>query len=98
MLAAGAAELVREHGTEKASGVVQLALGVSLAARGRPGDALPLIECGAAFLRSRGQPIQVAMALLHQGPVLRALGEREHAQARSPRQPPSSDPVPIRGS
>ena len=98
MLAERAAELVWAHGTEKASGVVPVALGVSLAARGRPGDALPLIECGAAFLRSRGQPIQVAMALLHQGPVLRALGEREHAQARSPRQPPSSDPVPIRGS
>ena len=81
MLAGQAAELVRAHGTEKASGVVPLALGVSLAARGRPGDALPLIQCGAAFLRSRGQPIQVAMALLHQGPVLRALGERERAQA-----------------
>jgi hypothetical protein len=33
MLAEGAARLVREHGTEKASGVVPLALGVSLAAR-----------------------------------------------------------------
>jgi LuxR family transcriptional regulator, maltose regulon positive regulatory protein len=81
MLAEQAAELVRAHGTEKASGVVPLALGVSLAARGRPQDALPLIERGTAFLRSRGQPIPVAMALLHQGPVLRALGEREHAQA-----------------
>ncbi len=76
-----AAELVREHGTEKASGVVPLALGVSLAARGRPEEAQPLIECGAAFLRSRGQPTEVAMALLHQGPVLRALGERERSQA-----------------
>ena len=36
MLAERAAELAREHGTEKASGVVPLALGVSLAARGRP--------------------------------------------------------------
>jgi ATP/maltotriose-dependent transcriptional regulator MalT len=81
MLAEQAAELVQEHGTEKASGVVPLALGVSLAARGRLQDALPLIERGAVFLRSRGQPAEVAMALLHQGPVLRALGERERAQA-----------------
>jgi LuxR family maltose regulon positive regulatory protein len=81
MLAEGAAELVREHGTEKANGVVPLALGVSLAARGKPEEAQPLIECGAAFLRARGQPVEVAMALLHQGSVLRALGECGRSQA-----------------
>ena len=81
MLAEGAADLVREHSIEKANGVVPLALGVSLAARGRPEQAQPLIECGAGFLRSRGQPTEVAMALLHQGSVLRALGERERSQA-----------------
>jgi len=82
MLAEQATELVREHGTERASGVVPLALGVSLAARGRPGDAQPLIERGADFLlRYRGQPTELAMALLHHGSVLRALGERERAQA-----------------
>ena len=81
MLAEGAADLVREYGTEKASGVVPLALGVSLAARGRPEQAEPLIGCGISFLRSRGQPIEVAMALLHQGSVLRALGERERSRA-----------------
>ena len=81
MLAEGAADLIREHGTEKASGVVPLALGVSLAARGRPEKAEPLIGCGVASIRSRGQPTEVAMALLHQGSVLRALGERERSQA-----------------
>jgi LuxR family transcriptional regulator, maltose regulon positive regulatory protein len=81
MLAAQATELVREHGTEKASGVVPLALGVSLAARGRREEAQPLIERGVGFLRSRGQPTEVAMALLHQGSVLRALGKREGSQA-----------------
>jgi LuxR family transcriptional regulator, maltose regulon positive regulatory protein len=81
MLAEQATELVREHGTEKASGMVPLALGVSLAARGRPEQAQPLIACGAAFLRSRGQPVEVAMALLHQGSVLHALGKRERSQA-----------------
>jgi len=81
MLAEDATELLREHGTEKASGVVPLALGASLAARGRPEEAQALIACGAAFLRSRGQPTEVAMALLHQGSVLHALGKRERSQA-----------------
>ena len=81
MLAESAAELVREHGTEKASGAVPLALGVSLAARGRPEQAQPLIGYGAALLRSRGQPTELAMALLHQASVLRALGNRERSQA-----------------
>ncbi len=82
MLAGSAAELVREHGTEKATGVAPLALGVSLAARGRFEEALPLIERGAGLLlRYPGQPTEVTMALLHQGSVLRALGERERSQA-----------------
>ena len=81
MLAGQAAELVREHGTEKASGVVPLALGASLAARGRPEQAQPLIAYGAAFLRSRGQPAELAMALLHQASVLQALGNRERSRA-----------------
>jgi LuxR family maltose regulon positive regulatory protein len=81
MLAEQAAELVREHGTEKASGVVPLALGVSLAARGSPEEAQRLIEYGVAVLRSRGQPAEVAMALLHQGSVLRARGKHERSQA-----------------
>ena len=51
MLAEGAAELVREHGSEQAAGVVLLALGASLAARGRPKEALPLIECGRVLSR-----------------------------------------------
>ena len=81
MLAEEATELVREHGTEKASGLVPMALGASLAARGRPEEAQALIACGTAFLRSRGQPTEVAMALLHQGSVLHALGKRERWQA-----------------
>jgi len=81
MLAQDAAELAREHHTEKANGVVPVALGVSLAARGKPEEAQRLIERGVACLRSRGQSIEVAMALLHHGAVLRALGEREDSQA-----------------
>ena len=79
VLAETAAEFVREHGTEKVIGTAPLALGVSLAARGRPGEALPLIERGVAFSRTFGQPIQLANALLGQAPVLRALGEHQRA-------------------
>ena len=79
VLAETAAGFVREHGTGKVIGVAPLALGVSLAARGRPGEALPLIERGVALSRTFGQPIQLANALLSQAPVLRALGEHQRA-------------------
>ncbi len=79
LLAGQAAEFVPERGTEKVIGVAPLALGASLAARGRPEQALPLIEQGVAFSRTFGQPIQLANALLRQVPVLRALGEHKRA-------------------
>ena len=80
MLAETAAGFVREHGgTGKVIGPAPLALGVSLAARGRPEEALSLIERGVAFSRTFGQPIQLANALLDQAPVLRALGEHQRA-------------------
>ena len=79
VLAETAAEFTREHGTGKVIGPAPLALGVSLAARGRPEEALPLIERGIAFSRTFGQPIQLANALLSQAPVLQALGEHTRA-------------------
>ena len=80
-LAESAAQFGREHGTEEVVGPVPLALGVSLAARGRPMEALVLIEQGIALARAFGQPIQLAYALLCQVPVLRTVGEREAATA-----------------
>ena len=75
-------ELVRERGTETANGAVLVALGVSPAARGSPEKAQPLIERGIGFmLRSRGEPTQVANALLYHVPVLRTLGQGEQANA-----------------
>ena len=79
MLAEAAAEFVREHGTENVIGVAPLAQGVSLAARDRPEEALPLIERGVAFSRTFGQPIQLANALLGQASALRAMGEPKRA-------------------
>jgi LuxR family maltose regulon positive regulatory protein len=81
LLADQATELVREHRIEEAVGVVPLALGVSFALRGRPAEALPLIDRSVAVLGSGGQPINLAKALLRQVPVLLALGERERSQA-----------------
>ncbi len=79
LLAEAAAEFTREHGTGKVIGPAPLAVGVSLAARGRPEEALPLIERGIAFSRTFGQPLQLANALLGQVPVLRALAEHQRA-------------------
>ena len=98
MLAETAAEFVREHGTGKVIGVAPLALGVSLAARGRPEEALPLIERGVAFSRTFGQPIQLANALLSQAPVLRALGEHQRAADAIAEARSILDPALIRGS
>jgi len=81
LLAEQAMELVRERGIEEVDGEAPLALGVSLAARGRPDDALPLIERAIVVLRSWGQPIDLAKALLRQASVLRILGESDSSDA-----------------
>ncbi len=79
VLAETAAQFGREHGTEEAVGTVPLAVGTSLAARGRPEEALPLIEHGVALARTFGQPVQVAHAVLGQATLLRALGQHKAA-------------------
>jgi LuxR family transcriptional regulator, maltose regulon positive regulatory protein len=81
LLAEQAAALAREHGTKALTGAVPVALGVSLAAQGRPQEALPLIEQGIGVFRATGQPTLVADALLYQAQVLRTLGERERSDA-----------------
>ena len=81
ILAESAVQFGREHGTEHAVGTVAQAMGASLAARGRPDEALPLMERGVELARIFGQPIQVAHALLGQVPVFRALGEHKAATA-----------------
>ena len=80
MLAEMAVEFVRGQGIEKVViGAAPLALGISLAARGKPAKALPLIERGVAFSRTFGQPVQLTNALLSQATVLRTLGEHQRA-------------------
>jgi LuxR family transcriptional regulator, maltose regulon positive regulatory protein len=80
-LAEQATDLVRARGAEKA-GVVPLALGVSLAARGRPVEALPQVESGIALLRQAGgHPTDMATALLYRATVLSAAGDPERSAA-----------------
>ena len=81
ILAESAAQFGREHGTAEAGGTVTLAVGASLAARGRAEEAPPLIEHGVALARSFGQPLQVAHALLGQARVLGVLGKHKGAAA-----------------
>ena len=81
LLAETAVALIHEHGVEDTCGEGWLALGASLAVQDRPEEALPPIERAIAILRSAGQPTGLAMALLRQVPVLRAVGQRERAEA-----------------
>jgi LuxR family transcriptional regulator, maltose regulon positive regulatory protein len=82
LLAEQAMELAQERGAEMADGTVLVAAGVSLAAHGRPQEAQPLIERGIAVkLRPRGEPTQVANAMLHHAAVLGALGAAERSKA-----------------
>jgi len=75
-LAEEAAMRARERGVEEVDGEVHVALGMSLLARGRPDEALLLLERGVAVLRSWGQPIDHANALICHASALRAVGER----------------------
>jgi LuxR family transcriptional regulator, maltose regulon positive regulatory protein len=74
-LAEQAAELAQDLGFEDVAGEVYVALGISLAARGRVDEAVPLLERGVEMLRAWGQPIDVVNALLHQVRVLQASGD-----------------------
>jgi LuxR family transcriptional regulator, maltose regulon positive regulatory protein len=81
LLAEAAAEVARERGLEEVRGEVHVATGVSLEAQGRLEVALPYLERGVAVLRSGGQPLDLALALIRQAAVLQSMGRREHAAA-----------------
>jgi LuxR family transcriptional regulator, maltose regulon positive regulatory protein len=81
VLAEAGAEVARERGLEEVRGEVHVAIGVSLEAQGRLEDALPHVERGVAVLRSGGQPLDFAMALIRHAILLQAVGRRERAAA-----------------
>ena len=76
-LADDAMKLARERGVDGVDGEVFVAAGQSLAARGRHHEAPPLLERGVALLRSFGQPLELANALICHASVLRVLGDPE---------------------
>ena len=76
-LANDAVKLAREHGVDGVDGEVFVAAGQSLAAREKHDEALPLLERGVAVLRSFGQPLEFANALICHASVLRVLGDTE---------------------
>lgn len=76
-----AAKLSADQGVDEIDGEVHLAVGVSLAARGKLAEALPLFTRAVTVLRSYGQPLDLAHALIKQAVVLRAAGDRSAAAA-----------------
>ena len=80
-LADDAVKLAREHGVDGVDGEVFVAAGQSLAARGKHDEALPLLERGVAVLRSFGQPLELANALICHASVLRVVGDTEGLRA-----------------
>jgi LuxR family maltose regulon positive regulatory protein len=75
-----AAQVASERFLEDILGEVHVAAGVALAAQGDLEAALPALARGVAVLR-QGQPLDLALALIHQARVLQAAGRREEASA-----------------
>ena len=76
LLSDQAVRLAQERGVEAVEGEVSIASGLSIAAGGRLEEALPLLERGVIDLRSCGQPIDLAYALICYASVLRTLGDK----------------------
>jgi LuxR family transcriptional regulator, maltose regulon positive regulatory protein len=81
VLAEDAAAVARQQGSEELSGEAHVAMGVSLATRGEPDEALPLLARGVAVARALGRPLELAHALIRQAVVLQATRRSEDATA-----------------
>jgi LuxR family transcriptional regulator, maltose regulon positive regulatory protein len=73
LLSDQAVRLAQERGINEVEGEVSIAAGLSIAADGRLEEALPLLERAVVDLRSGGQPIDLAYALICRASVLRTL-------------------------
>ena len=71
------------HGVadQPGAGIAHVALGAALARRGELEEARKLLDRGVANLRARGQPLDIADALLVSAPVCRALEAAAPARA-----------------
>jgi len=80
-LAARAVALLQEQRLEGADTELSIALGATLESRGDLGSALASFERAVAVHRDSGQPPLLALALIRQAAVLRALDREAEAQA-----------------
>jgi LuxR family maltose regulon positive regulatory protein len=67
------------HAVDRVKGEVDIAVGASLAANGRPDEALPVFARGVSVLRRFGSPLDLANGLIFQARFLRALGRNDAA-------------------
>jgi ATP/maltotriose-dependent transcriptional regulator MalT len=67
------------HDVGRVKGEVDIAVGASLAANGRPDEALPVFARGVFVLRKFGSPLDLANGLIFQARFLRALGRNDAA-------------------
>ena len=81
VLVARAAALLQEQRLEGADTELSIALGATLESRGDLGSALASFERAVAVHRDSGQPPLLALALIRQAAVLRALDREAEAQA-----------------
>ncbi len=98
MLAETAADFGREHGIEETVGTVPQAVGTSLVARGRPEEALPLLERGVALARIFGQPSRWLMRYSGWRRCSRPWASTRRLRPRWPMPARSSSVALIRGS
>jgi ATP/maltotriose-dependent transcriptional regulator MalT len=76
-----ATNVLSAEGIEEEAGTIHTAIGASLSARGMLEEGLAFFERGLVLARRRGEPLDLADALLRQAILLRALGEDERAAA-----------------
>ena len=97
MLADEAADVARERGLEEIAGEAHLAVGLALEADGDIEAALAPLERAVTVLR-RGQPLDLALALINHARVLQAAGRREDASAASAEAAATIDSCPDPGA
>jgi LuxR family maltose regulon positive regulatory protein len=78
-LAGEANDLAHNHDVDRVKGEVDVAVGASLAAGGRPDEALPMIARGISVLRKFGSPLDLANGLLCEARFLRSVGRDDAA-------------------
>jgi LuxR family maltose regulon positive regulatory protein len=78
-LAEEAGELARAHGLENCTAGPSMALGMSLTARGKPAEALPVLELGVSLARFQAQPLVLLRTLSYLAETLALLGRHEQA-------------------